>query len=115
MLEEVSPAYLCRSVYWRPGLFRVGYQSYHNSVRSFLGNINCAIRSQHAWPALLEEELIPAQLLCEEEIDTLVEQAVLNQEDKWDLKLRGGSTFAHPEMRLLMKTGESYPAEPLQY
>ena len=57
-----------------------------------------------------EEELIQPQLLRGEEIDALVEQAVLNQEDSWDLKLHGGFPFARPEMEFFMGTGESYPA-----
>jgi len=62
-----------------------------------------------------EEELIQLRLLREEEIDALVEQSLLCEEQRWEPKLHDGFTFAHPEMKLVTRTGDSYPAIPLDY
>lgn len=62
-----------------------------------------------------EEELIQLRVLREEEIDAIVEQSLLCEVERWEPKLHNGFTFAHPEMKLVTRTGDSYPAVPLDY
>jgi len=62
-----------------------------------------------------EEERIQLGLLREEEIDALVEHSLLCEEQRWETKLHNGFTFAHPEMKLVLRTGENYPVIPLDY
>ena len=62
-----------------------------------------------------EDELTQLSLMREEEIDALVEQGLLSGEQRWEPELHDGFHFAHPELNLVIKTGDSYPAEPLDY
>ena len=66
-------------------------------------------------PSFSNEELTQLRLLREEEIDALVEQALLSREQRWEPELHNGFTFAHPEINLVIRTGDSYPAKPLNY
>lgn len=65
--------------------------------------------------ALSDEELIQLKLLREEEIDKLVEQGLLNQDQRWEPELLDGFTLSYAEMHLVIKTGDSYPVQPLNF
>lgn len=66
-------------------------------------------------PTFSENELIELELLRDEEIDALVNQGFLLKSEQWNLELRNGFVFTHPEMILEITTGERYPVEPLDY
>ena len=61
------------------------------------------------------DELTELRLLREEEIAALVEQSLLDEELRLNPELLNGFTFTYPEMKLIVETGASYPAKPVNY
>lgn len=58
--------------------------------------------------------MIELELLRDQEIDALVEEALIPEEERWNVEMRNGFTLSHPEILLEIKTGHPYPAGPLE-
>ncbi|MCJ1270345.1 hypothetical protein MMC22_010241 [Lobaria immixta] len=61
-----------------------------------------------------DDDRIELELLRDQEIDALVEEALIPEEERWNVEMRNGFILHHPEVIIEITTGHPYPAGPLE-
>lgn len=63
---------------------------------------------------ITDDDRIELELLRDQEIDALVEEALIPEEERWNVEMRNGFILHHPEVIIEITTGHPYPAGPLE-